>query len=303
VIDLKGEHWDVWLYRGEAHEKLNDWKAVITDLSRARELGADDEMRLEKRGWAYLRLGRSDEALADFKRYIDRYPQFWMPWTRRGSAHAEQGWRGNAEARKKAEADFAQAVKLGAPPVVQTLHAFCWLALDDRDGYAKACAAMLKRGGKSPNPVLAIWTLWACLAAREGSSEPQRLEGLARRLVEARPKSRTYQFALGAALVRAKKPKEAIAPLLEARALYTGVDPPTRPDDDSDALDLARFDLFFLAMAHKQAGDEAKAQQFLAEAEQEVKKTQESTSPDISWSRRLLYQLLLEEAKGVVNGK
>jgi WD40 repeat protein/tetratricopeptide (TPR) repeat protein len=295
TIALEQEHWDVWSRRGEAHASVKDWPEAVKDLSCAIEMGADHQA-LKDRGLAYLELRMHDEAIADFDRLVQARADSWPAWSLRATAYSEKG------ERPKARADYVKAIELGAPAFVRAKHAFCLLALKDRSGYASACAAMLQRGGQRPDRPTAIWTVWASVAAPEGRADSDRVLSLARDLALDRPRSRTYLLAWGAALYRAKKYDAAVEKLLAARALYTG-EAAARADDGSGLLDQTEYDLFFLAMAHARRGEAEKARRCLAEAGEAFEKANANRSLEVGWQRRMLYGLLLSEAKGVVEGK
>jgi serine/threonine protein kinase/Flp pilus assembly protein TadD len=257
--------------------------------------------------WAYLGRGRArmqngeqEEARADYRHAVDLYTRgleassSWVLYANRGNAYAElDQW-------ERASADYAKAVQNDATDQLTWYrHALLRLHLGDREGYAKACTAILKRYSEQANVTVADLALWTCVLAADAVAVYPRLVQWGEKLVAARPKDFASLDTLGIALYRAGRFEDALKRLSEANAVY-------KPADE---VRTARgYNLFFLAMVHHRLGHAEEARKWLHRAIEETDGTQankplhKTGDARIAWNRRLTYQLLRREAESLVNG-
>ncbi len=157
---------------------------------------------------------------------------------RRGRARAEQGrWA-------EAIADFARAGELGpGDAVVRAAHARALLASGDEAGYRRLCGRLLDRFAATTDASAAAAV--ASVAGLLPGAGSARVVALAERAVRGAPKDAARRRALGLALVRAGKPREALRQLEEASRIEGPAGNP--------ANDLA------LSLAHRALGQAGKA--------------------------------------------
>ena len=157
------------------------WNEALVQFDRAidQHRGQPSEAAvLSQRALVHARLGRWQEAHADYMRGIELEPDNHMPWYHR------------------------------APPR---------LRLGDREGYIRECREMLAHFRATPHPVIAERTAKNCLLLPETSGEPGILLELADRAVTGTERSDLYpyfQSIKGIALFRAGQIQESV-PWLE----------------------------------------------------------------------------------------
>jgi tetratricopeptide (TPR) repeat protein len=196
-------------------EKAGDAFATAFHVGRLRQLTPADARQRIRRGTALLRLGLRGEGLADL-------------------AHPDVFRVGDARALH--------------------WHALACLARGDRAGYRAACARALGELGKEPDPVQANNTAWVCCLG-PGAPDPGAAVALAEKAVAARPRDYAILNTLGAALMRAGRPAEAVRRLEECLSL--------RPPQ----LDVVHDELL-LALACHGLGRDEDARRWLAKAAQ-----------------------------------
>jgi hypothetical protein len=131
-------------------------------------------------------------------------------------------------------------------------HALACLACGDRAGYRAACAEALRRLGKDPTPVEANNAAWVCCVG-PGAPEPGAAVALAEKAVASQPRNNYFVNTLGAALLRAGRPAEAVRRLEECLSLR-----PPQLDGVHDEL--------LLALACQGLGRDEDARRWLATA-------------------------------------
>jgi WD40 repeat protein/tetratricopeptide (TPR) repeat protein len=158
--------------------------------------------------------GHWSPALWHLDRLIEREPDNWLDYARRGLVRAE------LERWKEASADFAEVVRR-APNEREAwcLYALVRLHAGDAAEYRRACAALLELQEKSDDPRAAYLAAWVCVLSPDADVKGTRLVELAKRVVDWQPEDPDYLCILGAALFRAGDLEDAARRLNEALAL------------------------------------------------------------------------------------
>jgi serine/threonine protein kinase/Flp pilus assembly protein TadD len=105
-------HAAAFLNRGYAYDRLRRNEDALADYSRVLELDAQNAVAWYNRGTIYLRLGKMAEGLADFSRFLELDSTIPQAWVNRGIAHGALGQPA------KALTDFARAIEL-KPNIVE----------------------------------------------------------------------------------------------------------------------------------------------------------------------------------------
>jgi hypothetical protein len=199
----------------EAAERAGDAFAAAFQIARLRGAEPANPGQRLRRGLFWLRRGRRAEGLADL-----------------------------------AHPDLAQAGDL------RTLHwhALACLACADGAGYRTACAAAPRRLGKDPGADVANDAAWVCCLG-SGAPDPGTVVTLAEKAVASQAGNYAFLNTLGAALLRAGRPAEAVRRLEECLRL--------RPRQ----LDVVHDELL-LALACRTRGHDEDARRWLAKATQ-----------------------------------
>jgi WD40 repeat protein/tetratricopeptide (TPR) repeat protein len=251
----------IWMHyrrRGRADANLNDWGAGIRDNTRAIELGAN----------------------------------IWNVWHNRGNAHLALGHF------KEAGDDMEKAASIEGVWLTTRFMLVEARALQgDAAGYRRACAALLSDFGTySPSNVV-----WNCCLAPDGVAEGDVLIRLAEqdrstlagrdlRMGQNAESLAAARTALGAALYRTGKYKEAITVLTENKDVH------------------GAYDGLFLAMAYHHLGQKERAEKYLNESldwiDQYAGDSQKGPlyTRGAAWNRRQQLRLLGEETAGQVWG-
>jgi uncharacterized protein with WD repeat/tetratricopeptide (TPR) repeat protein len=131
-------------------------------------------------------------------------------------------------------------------------HALACRATGDQSGYRAACSRLLSALGPAPQPGLANDAAWTCCLGPGATDDAASVVRLAEKAVTAYPNDGAVLNTLGAALLRAGRPAEAIVRLEEALR---------KPG----AQDSAHNELL-LALAHHQLGHSEEARRWLQAA-------------------------------------
>jgi tetratricopeptide (TPR) repeat protein len=222
-------------------------------------------------------------------RLLDEQPANSFLYVYRGDALAAQGlWQ-------QAVDDYARGIELGAthpwPALQQT-----WLRLQlgDRDGYRRACTALLKRFGQTEQVRLANDVAWTCVLAPTAAADLEQPLRLAEKAVAAVPESADYRSTLGALSYRAGRFPAALKCLQEA----------VQRDKEQGACEA----WLFLAMTHRALGQDAEARRWLDKAVKAVevirgemlKRTDHTL---LGMARLIQLQILRREVEALLAGK
>jgi serine/threonine protein kinase/Flp pilus assembly protein TadD len=96
----------VYCRRAYAYGKLRRYEEALADHAKAIELDPREAQYWNNRGATFARLDQADKALADFSRAVELNPKYVLAWTNRGAAHFKLGQS------DKALTDFSRAVEL-----------------------------------------------------------------------------------------------------------------------------------------------------------------------------------------------
>jgi tetratricopeptide (TPR) repeat protein len=268
-----------WRQR-EAEESVRarDWPAALRHL---RAVVRADPARWQERmlhGEALAQLRRWEEADAAFAAAVARRPRDPDLRMRRGVIYAEGGrW-------SHAAADFEMATTLGAVGTVWVWNAYAQLAAGDRPGYRRACARLVRRFGRSSDPVPSEVVL-ALVLGPEAVPKPLQLVRMAEELVTGSPEGEFTLTLLTLALYRAGQ---------FDRALRSAV-----ATMDADSEGGQGIHALLLAMAHYRLGHRDEARQWLARGVAAI--AHPSVSRNMFWIPRLCNELLLREARGLID--
>lgn len=151
---------------------------------------------------------------------------------------------------------------------------------------------MVRKFGKSDDPMTANFVAWTCALAPDAVDDYAPVLACIAKAVEARPKSDQFLNTLGAVLYRAGRHEEAVKRLSELDRRWE------RPD-------LARpsppaYTWYFLAMAHRKAGNQEQARAYLNKANQSTDQELADPKNPPPWNRRATLELLRNEAEALL---
>lgn len=233
--------------------------------------------RAKQRDWA--------GAVEHFNVAIEHAPERSVPRIERGNAYGELGQFA------KAREDFERAAELDPNnPEPRYRTALVYIALDDQDGYRRACGELLPRFAMTDDPKVASPLAYTCVALPGAVQKP---EVLVRWGEVAAPLFRGNERVLGAALYRTGRYKEAVQKLEDAAHVTTPV----------------AWDWLFLAMSHHHLGHTDRAREYLTKAQQWINlaNSKPSNRPTASraswhsWNERAEVGALEREAEGLLN--
>jgi WD40 repeat protein/serine/threonine protein kinase/Flp pilus assembly protein TadD len=239
----KGNEW-----RTDKAEREKAWQTALWYLDRMIEARPQDWALYDRRGSAQAALGHDAAAEANYRQAVALGPDASFFYRSLGPANGETGW-GLYHLRRRdwdrAAFDFARAFELGSDaPSVWQYHALLRLHAGDRDGYRRACAALLARRKDSWYFGLSALVAETCTFGADAVEDPWLPVQMAERAAQDPSRGRSYLATLGETLYRAGCFDLAV-PCLEE-----GLKSPNAVPDG----------WFFLAMAHQRLGhaDEAK---------------------------------------------
>jgi WD40 repeat protein/tetratricopeptide (TPR) repeat protein len=299
--------------RGNAYVTLKEWDKGIADLSQALELETDTwQVRID-RGVAYEQTGRYEQALAEFSAAIARDAKGALGWYDRGIVHGRlhswdravadhtraielglAGWqildkRGTAYAElgrwAEASADYTRATEQeSSHPVVWFRAALLCAHRRDSAGYRRLCEGMMRRFRREPGDIPPRLIAWTCSLAPGALADPSAAVRAGGRAVARAPHLRTSHTALGAALYRAGRWKDAIRSRAEASKLAGG--------------EGTAEEWVFLALSHAQLGQKDEARRWLKRVADAARAPRSDSPP--AWADRLVIELLRREAEALL---
>jgi WD40 repeat protein/serine/threonine protein kinase/tetratricopeptide (TPR) repeat protein len=207
--------------RGYRLEQQKEWEKAAADYARALQLEPEDAALLLRRGSLRARLGLWQPAADDYTRAIRLAPD------------AHSGWYELAAVR---------------------------LQLGDLDGYRRHCREMLRRFGRTTDPIEAERTAKVCSIVPDTVAEPEELVRLTEQArVGVHPQWANPWFlqSRGLAEVRAGRPRQAIDWIWKGRRQSAGTPPVYEA--------LAQL---YLSLAYHQLEEDEKARETLGKAAQ-----------------------------------
>ncbi len=278
--------WIDWAARGRMHVVLGHWQSAAADLAEAcrREPGRLWLWALRAR--VALKCGRDQEADAAAARLVALSADDMAGWHRREADQCEQekDWhstrwhlarlldtkpagagelwarQGRAAAEldrwTEAAAAYGKAADLQeAAEVLLRAQARACVAASDLAGYRRCCAKLLEKYGATTDLGQANNVAWTCALLPQAVDDLQPVLALARKAVAGRPGSYAELNTLGAVLLRAGHPEEAVKQLKESLALRARAAVPTVMDE------------LLLALAYHKQGKAEEARRWLDRAE------------------------------------
>ncbi len=281
AITLEADEPQTWVEHGFAHLQLGQTERALADLEEAVKRAPSEPRAWHYRGLARGRLGRWEQAVADHTRALELGLGGWEVLHERGEAYAEQGrWA-------EASADYTRATSQGSDnPVTWFRAALLCAHLRDAEGYRRICEGMVRRFRRESGEYPPRLTAWACALAPGALADPSTAVRAGEKAVARAPRLRGAHNALGAALYRAGRWKEAVRSQTEA-AKIAGNDGTVE-------------EWIFLALGHAQLGQKDEARRWLKRAAEWLERARERTPPP-HWADRLEIEVLRREAEGLLN--
>lgn len=282
--------WDLRLIRGRLKAMGLDWGTLMLPPAvgtvgpcAVRVQAAEPRPALERpereRRWA--------EVVARLDGMIDREPEEWSHYCRRGDARAELSeW-------DRAVADFSQAIEVGAgweDASAWSRLALAQLAAGNEAGYRNSGEAMLRRFGQSGERNLVIELAWIqVLSPVQAAVDVARTVELLKSAVATAPRDPIVLGILGAAAYRLGRYEEAIGYLNESN----------RAHSDGGLV----WNWLFLAMAHHRLGQDREASTWIDRASGRVGRgglespREPSNGRSMRWAEQLVLRRLFREAR------
>jgi tetratricopeptide (TPR) repeat protein len=269
--------------RGVAHFRKKQWDKAVEDFSRAIEQVPNNPLYWNNRGNSLGKLGQWEKAVVDYSKSIALKPDHDDSWLNRGDAHASLGqW-------DKASEDLAKAMTFpNTFAVASANYALVRLQLKDLPGYRQACGKLKDQWTPKHDPQ---YMTWVCTVGPDsGVDLGPFIQALETKVAQQPRHSYPDLRALGAALYRSGKAKEAIKRLQEAAS---------RKEPSASVW-------LFLAMANHQLGQRDEAQKWLEKACSYLAEVREKNAdadpkampwPRILWTERVALELTRREAE------
>ncbi len=279
--------------RGYLYSKANEWEKSLADLNAYIAIRDDNRAAWQNRAVAHSKLKMYEHAADDYTRAIELAPDNWGNYKWRGSARAKlKDWA-------SAAADFQKAIQLGPQEALRDVQVlYYWLAIlslnnQDPEQFAKTCADLMERFGKTDDLEIANSVVWTCSLA----SHVAKLDvGTARARIEESVKekpSHPLLNTLGAAHYRAQDYQAAIETLNQGIEIQGKGGSP--------------LDWLFLAMAHARLGDQEDAKTWLEKADAylsgEAPVEELTRFEDLDWPQKLVVRQIHSEAKQIVGAR
>jgi tetratricopeptide (TPR) repeat protein len=320
-----------WHHReARSCEAMGQWFAAAWHLGRVIEAAPDPHL-YSRRGWAYLEMGQTERAIADYSQAIDakdsalarfergrayllardweravedlgqaikRDRGFGPAWHHRGYAHAALAqWKAAAD-------DLAEAVKRSGVSTEALSHqALICLHLHDTEGYRKACQMLfLRHSEPRPGSGGRAHAAWICAVGPDSRANPRKwlAWGSIVDAMSAKPVEQHFVHrAVGAVLYRWGDCEESI------RKLHQALDAARRSGQDGTPTAWV-----LLAMAEHRRKDQVKAREWLDKARAWMASARKPAADggDALWNRmpwpeRLALELLHGEASKLIEGE
>jgi WD40 repeat protein/serine/threonine protein kinase len=253
------------------------WAVALWHLDRLLQDEPHDGALYLARGDARAGLGEWQAAIADYTRAIDNKAH---AWRQRGEAWAHlRQW-------DRAGADFARHLE-DDPGNVRVTYRLTLVRLGagERKAYCEGCSKVLERCATIEDAATARLAAWTTVLAERATADPAAAVALAERALAEDPKDAATLRTLGAALLRAGKPEQALARLNEAVR--------------AGGRDGTAADWLLLALVHARLKQPAEARRWLDKAAQalfEAEAAHDAPAARLPWTERLELEVLQAEA-------
>jgi tetratricopeptide (TPR) repeat protein len=270
--------------RGIAHYRKGQWEKASADFGSAIEQKPTDPVYWSNRGDALSKLRQWEKAISDFTKSIDLNANLPTPWHLRGDAQA------SLDQWDKASDDLAKAGSFpNAFHQSFSKYALVRLQLKDVPGYRQTCTRLTEKWTAKDDPQFIVWV--CSVAPNSGADLGPLIKALEEKITGKSANAYLDLRALGAALYRSGKSKEAIKKLEEAAAARKQPSPAA---------------WIFLAMAQHQLEQKDDAQKSLEKARSwiaEARKNNADADPkavswsSFPWTERIPLELIFREAE------
>lgn len=225
AIELRPDDWRLLSDRADIRGRLGDSAGREDDILQAAALGADN-LFLFQAADEFEAAGRGDRAQDLRSMAIDRIDQ--------ADQREDPSLLRSLAAWELSRGDLARTARLlkkvertGTQDDTATcyMRALLALALDNHAAYRAECAELLAKLGAHPSPSLANDVAWLCSLGPSATDDPEQVVALARGAVEngSVAERHAYLNTLGAALLRAGRPGDAIVQVREGIRLRRGL--------------------------------------------------------------------------------
>jgi tetratricopeptide (TPR) repeat protein len=235
---------ETWVQSGVVRDRLGRTEQAVADFARAIELLPPNRFLGSPRSWLILGLAEHERV---FSALLDARPDDKELWIGRGRYHARHDrWRAAA-------ADYARGIEpVASPDTAEYYEYACALLLvGDKERYRGLIQTFAGQVDDSKDPRLAYELARACVITPELAAEPKRVIQWARLAAESAPLA-WHTHVLGAACYRAGDDAEALRWLDQSQKGPWNMGP--------------TLNQFMLAMIHRRMGHAKQAEALLEES-------------------------------------
>jgi tetratricopeptide (TPR) repeat protein len=147
----------MYAQRGFARQRLGNHQGAIEDYGHAIDLGEPETNQAQYhfyRGLCFAALGQVEEAVSEYTRSIELYPDHPGPYHMRGKLYAGD----ELERFEDAIQDFDKLMELGPHPEGLQLRGYCNLMLDRAE---EAVPDLIESNAQAPEPYTSYLLAWA----------------------------------------------------------------------------------------------------------------------------------------------
>ena len=277
------------------------YSQAIEQLTLSRKLGNSSSWLLAQRAQFSSKAGDFDAAIVDMDEFLKQQTWSGYHFLVRGWMHASlQDW-------DQAEADYERGIKLGTKGLgegVDTVFHFQRALLDigrkKNADYRNAVPQIVEAATQRTDGESWFSAAWATVLLPGKENETPESETtvpqltsvqLAQKALATDPQNAQYRTILGAAYFRQSDHDAALRELNKAEASLS-------QSEDEDDLAYLGYSRVFLALVESQRQQQTKARSWLEKAESQFEsQKREPNGPPVSWSRQLIMDTLLDEAR------
>jgi len=311
-------------FRAKAYAGLGEYDKALADFSKAEQLASHRPETFRDRGAMQLQRQLYSEALDDLNKAIEISPQVSDLYESRAVVRYHLGQY------DKTLDDLELALKLN-PTATATLasiplplvaacpgsfregllelaansveseaadhgahyrHALLCACVGDALKYRGACGAMARKYGETTDPIVANFVAWSCALAPDAVEDYEPVLASVTKAVDAQPDSDQFLPTVGAVLYRAGRHEDAIQRLTELDRRIENPDHNTQTSPP--------YTRYFLAMAHKKAGNDGQAEEYLKKATKRTDEVLDDKDHPPGWNHRATLELLRKEAEALL---